>query len=256
VGERTSYPPGTFSWADLGTTDAASATRFYTELFGWEAEEMPAGEAGTYTMLRLSGRDVAGLYRRDASVSPPAWLSYVTVADADDVVARAEQAGATVVQPPFDVLDAGRTAVLRDPTGAHFALWEPRRQIGAGVVNDPGAMCLNQLNTADPAVAQRFYTEVFGWRVDFAGTDEQAYWGLFNDGRLNGGMMPLPPGSPAPSHWLVYFTAADLDATAAAAEPLGGRLLVPPTAVPAGRIAVVADPQGAVFALFEGRVDQ
>jgi predicted enzyme related to lactoylglutathione lyase len=254
VGERTSYPPGTFSWTDLGTTDAVSATRFYTELFGWEAEETPAGE-GTYAMLRLSGRAVAGLYGRDASVAPPAWLSYVTVADADDVAARAEQAGATVVEPPFDVADAGRTAVLRDPTGASFALWQPGVHVGAAVVNDPGAMCLNQLNTSDPAVAERFYTDVFGWRIDFAGNDEQAYWGLFNDGRLNGGMMPLPAGSPAPSHWLVYFTSADLDASAAEAERLGGRVLVPPTAIPSGRIAVLADPQGAVFALFEGRVD-
>ena len=254
MGERTSYPAGTFSWADLGTTDATGAKAFYTGLFGWEPEDLPAGP-GTYTMLRQGGRDVAGLYERGADQGPPAWLSYVTVASADDVAERARQAGATVAQEPFDVMTAGRMAVLQDPVGAFFAGWEPRDNIGAGVVNDPGAMCLNQLNTSDPVEAQRFYGAVFGWRFEFAGTDAQAYWGIYNADRLNGGMMPFPPGGGAPSHWLVYFTTDDLDAAAERIQELGGRVVVGPMSIPAGRIAVALDPQGATFALFEGRVD-
>ena len=254
MGERTSYPPGTFSWADLGTTDAAGATAFYTGLFGWEPEDLPAGP-GTYTMLRQGGRDVAGLYERAAAHGPPAWLSYVTVAGVDEATERARQAGATVVEEPFDVMTAGRMALLQDPTGAVVALWEPRDNIGAGVVNDPGAMCLNQLNTSDPGAAQSFYAAVFGWRFEFTGTDAQAYWGIYNGDALNGGMMPLPPGGGAPSHWLVYFTAVDIDQAVERVDRLGGRVVVGPLPIPAGRIAVAFDPQGAAFALFEGRVD-
>ena len=253
MGERTSYAPGTFCWADLTTTDAARAKAFYGELFGWEAEDMPAGEAGTYTMLRLDGRDVCGLAERaDAT---PAWLSYVSVEDVDARSARAGELGATVLQEPFDVLDAGRMALVQDPTGAVLALWQPRRHPGAALVNDPGAMCLNQLNTPEPEVAQRFYGELFGWRIEPVGTDEQPYWGVYNGGALNGGMMALPAGAEAPPHWLVYFTTPDLDAAAQAIGRLGGRVVVAPMAVPGGRIAVAQDPQGAAFALFEGDVD-
>ena len=253
MGERTSYAPGTFCWADLATTDAAGAKAFYGELFGWEGEDMPAGEAGTYTMLRLGGREVCALYER--SDATPAWLSYVTVEDADVSSARAGELGGTILQEPFDVLVAGRLALLQDPTGAVLALWQPGRHPGAALVNDPGCMCLNQLDTGDPEVAQRFYRDLFGWRIEFTGTDEQPYWGVYNGDALNGGMMPLPAGGRAPAHWLVYFTTPDLDAAAQAIGRLGGRVTVAPMSVPAGRIAVAQDAQGAAFALFEGDVD-
>ena len=254
MGERTSYAPGTFCWADLATTDAAAAKEFYGELFGWEGHDVPAGEAGTYTLLRLDGKDVCALYERSDG-TPPAWLSYVSVEEVHASSARAGDLGAAVVQEPFDVMDAGRMALLRDPTGAILALWQPGRHPGAALVNDPGAMCLNQLNTTDPETAQRFYHALFGWRIEFVGTEQQPYWGLYNADALNGGMMPLPPETQAPPHWLVYFTAADLDAAAEAIGRLGGRLLVAPMAIPSGRIAVAEDPQGAAFALFEGEVD-
>ncbi len=255
MGERTSYQPGTFCWTDLGTTDAAAAKAFYGRLFGWEAEDFPAGDAGTYTMLRLDGRDACALYEHGPEKGPPAWLSYVSVADAGDATERARTSGANVIQDPFDVVDAGRMAVVQDPTGALLALWEAGTQIGAGVVNDPGALCLNQLNTSDPEAAQSFYADLFGWRVESVGTGDQAYWGIYNGENLNGGMMPLPPEGGAPSHWLVYFTASDLDASVTLVNQLGGRELVPPMPIESGRIAVAQDPQGAAFALFEGRVD-
>lgn len=254
MGERTGYTPGTFCWTDLSTVDAAGAKAFYGDLFGWEAVDVPV-EGGTYTMLRLGGRDVCALSERGADQGPPAWLSYVSVTDAGDAADAARRAGATVVVEPFDVMASGRMSVLRDPTGAFFAVWQPGDHIGASLVNDPGCLCLNQLNTTDPEAARHFYAAVFGWRIESVGTDEEPYWGIFNEEGLNGGMMSLPEGAGAPSHWLVYFTVADLDGSVTRVGELGGRVLVPPMPVGSGRIAVATDPQGAAFALFEGRVD-
>lgn len=270
MGERTGYEAGTFSWTDLGTTDAAGAKAFYTGLFGWEPEDVPVDGGGVYTMLRVDGKTVGALYESE-DVPHPAWLSYVTVEDADATAARARELGANVITEPFDVMTAGRMAVLQDPTNAVFAIWQPNESIGAELVNDPGSMALNQLNTSDPDAAQGFYADLFGWRAEFTGTDEQDYWGLYNGDNLNGGMMPLPEQAAeagAPSHWLVYFTTADLDAGIAKITELGGAVMVPPMEISGGssspgaepepalsRIAVAQDPQGAVFALFEGRVD-
>ncbi|MGH2953641.1 MAG: VOC family protein [Solirubrobacterales bacterium] len=256
MGERTSHTPGTISWADLATTDADGAKAFYGGLFDWELEDLPVPDAPPYTMARIEGKSVAALYQRGAEVpGPPAWLSYVTVEDADATASRAGELGATTISEPFDVLEAGRMAVLQDPTGAVFAIWQAGSSIGAELVNDPGAMCVNQLNTSDPEAAQTFYADLFGWRFEAVEGGDQPCWGIYNGERLNGGMMPQPPGAGAPSHWLAYFTTTDLDGSVARIEELGGRTVVAPMPIPAGRIAVAQDPQAATFALFEGRVD-
>ena len=127
--------------------------------------------------------------------------------------------------------------------------------IGAELVNDPGALCLNQLNTTDVDSAQTFYSELFGWSIEYNGSDAGDYWGLYNDGTLNGGLMALPPETPAPPHWLAYFTVSDLDDSVSLIGTLGGGIVVEPMDIESGRIAVAHDPQGAVFALFEGEVD-
>lgn len=255
MGRRTSYPSGTFCWTDLGTTDSAAATAFYAGLFGWRAEVLPDQGTGAYTLLRADDALVAALY--DMTQSPhPAWLSYVSVTDVDATAARVADVGGRLLRPASDVGTSGRMALVADPTNAVFALWQAADHFGAELVNDPGALCLNQCNTSDPEAAQRFYTELFGWRVEPTGTEEQAYWGLYNGETLNAGMMPLPPGSPAPSHWLVYFTVESLDAAASTIAELTGSVIVPPTVIPGGgRFLVASDPQGAVFALFEGQVD-
>jgi len=255
MGERSEYVAGTFCWADLGTTDPAAATSFYGALFGWEAVDMPAGDGVTYTMLHLGDHTVAALYDKGAQPGPPAWLCYVSVEDAAITAQRAQDAGGAVLGDVIDVFDSGRLAIVQDPTGAVVGLWQPARHIGATLVNDPGAMCMNQLNTTDPEAARTFYESVFGWTFHPVGTDDEPYWGSNNRGSLNAGMMPLPPGAGAPSHWLVYFTTADLDGSTDRIGELGGAVPVPATAVPAGRFAVAVDPQGAAFALFEGRTD-
>ncbi len=253
MGERTGYAPGTFCWTDLGTSDPGGAKGFYTGLLGWDPEDVPVGDGQTYTMLRIGGKSVCALYQQQAD-APPAWLSYVSVEDADAIAGKALELGATAISEPFDVLTVGRMAVLKDPQGAVFAIWEPKESFGTELVNDPGAMVLNQLNVADPEAARQFYPALFGWRLEQA-SEDPPYWGIYNGDGLNGGMMDLPPGSDAPSHWLVYFTSEDLDGAAGRIGELGGRVAVPPTPIPAGRILVARDPQGAHFALFEGRVD-
>ena len=162
--------------------------------------------------------------------------------------------GGAVHAGPFDVMDAGRMALVADPQGAVVALWRPGRHIGATVVNEPGAMSLNQLNTSDPEAATRFYGDLLGWDVVKQETGGPDYWGIYNDGALNGGMMELA-GAHAPPHWQVYFGAEDAAAAVARVGELGGGTFLAPTDVPGGRLAVVHDPQGAAFAFFAGRFD-
>jgi predicted enzyme related to lactoylglutathione lyase len=254
MGERTTHPPGTFSWTDLATIDPDDAKRFYTGLFGWEFEDQPIPGDAVYTTLRKDGKDVAGLFKAGEGM-PTFWGSYVTVESADSAAARATELGGTLMMEPFDVMDVGRMATIQDPTGAVVSAWEPHGSIGANLVNVPGALTLNQLNTTDPQAAERFYTELFGWRTEQVAEGETPYWGIFLGDRLNGGMMQLPPDAGAPSHWLNYFGTADVDADAGRIGELGGQVTLPPMDVPGGRILVAQDPQGAFFGLFAGRFD-
>jgi uncharacterized protein len=253
MAERERYSPGTFCWADLGTTDAAAAKEFYPRVFGWEAVDTPAGDDATYTMFRIDGRDVAALYELDEeqrSSLTPHWSSYVSVEDVDALTPRVRELGGEVLAEPFDVTEAGRTAAVRDPTGALLNLWQPRRQAGAGRVNDPGCMVWNELASPDPARARDFFAELLGWTVD---PEESGYGVIRLNGALNGGIRPPQEGEPA--HWLVYFTVTSCDDAVAAIGEAGGSVIAGPMDTPVGRVAAVADPQGAAFALWEGEVD-
>jgi predicted enzyme related to lactoylglutathione lyase len=204
-------------------------------------------------MAKIGGRSAAAMYQ--SSDRHPAWASYVTVDDVDATAARVPELGGTPMGEPFDVMDTGRMALFQDPTGAVLALWQPGTSIGAEVVNGHGMLSLNQLNTSDPDAAQHFYEALFGWRIEQMASTEMPYWGIYNGDRVNAGMAPLPPGAPAPSHWLVYFGIDDLDAANEQIRSSGGTVMVEPREVPGGRILVAQDPQGAVFALFAGRFD-
>jgi len=246
---------------DLATTDPAGAKAFYGELFGWEAEDMPAGEAGIYTMLSLGGDEVCALYELDAERReqgiPPHWFSYVSVEDADATASRARELGGMVYGEAFDVLDAGRMAIIQDPTGGVLAAWQPRAHIGARRVNDPGCLTWNELQTRDPETTATFYSGLFDWTTEPIEEDgELAYVTLKNVGSSNGGMLPMSEQhGDAPSYWLAYFTVPSCDGAVARVLELGGEVLVRPLDIGAGRISVVRDPQGAVFALFEGETD-
>ena len=258
MGKRTSYAPGTFSWADLGTTDAEGAKSFYGRLLGWRGEDMPAGEGMVYTMLRLDGDDVAALYAMQQTEQPPAWLSYITVEDIEVSAQRAGELGATVMTGPLDVLDAGRMVLLSDPQGAVVALWQARGHVGASRVNDPGCMGWNQLTTTDVEGAERFYGDLLGWTMERDPGDDSSYAIIRNGTAMNGGLMALTPemaSAGVPPHWDVFFTVADLEASLATTTDAGGSVLVPPMSAGPGQFAVVADPQGAAFCLYAGEVD-
>jgi predicted enzyme related to lactoylglutathione lyase len=240
MGKRTSYPPGTFSWVDLVTPDLAGATAFYAGLLGWE----PDGGDGVPALWRLEGDAVAGL--SPANGAAPAWTSYVTVDDVEEAAARAREAGGSV---PCDVVDAGagRTALLRDPLGAAFAVWQPRGHIGAERVNDVGCLCMNELVTSDVHAAAGFYERLFGWTTEIAGEGPSM---VLNGGNLNAAMFPSPDGV-AP-YWRACFTVEDAGRAVRRARELGGRALGEPVDIGHGSIAMLADPQGTVFTVFAG----
>jgi predicted enzyme related to lactoylglutathione lyase len=258
MGERTTYAPGTFSWADLSTTDQDAGKQFYSQLFGWTAVDNPVGDGVVYSMMQISGKDVAAIspqpeQQRDAGV-PPVWNSYVTVESADAAAERAQKLGATVHAPAFDVMDVGRMAVIQDPQGAFFMVWEPKQHIGASLVNAPGALSWNELATADPEASAGFYRELFGWKVEPFEGMPMTYLGIQNaEGHGNGGIRSAMENEP--TYWLVYFGTADADADTAKATELGATVLAPPMDIGVGKIAVLQDPQGAVFALYAGRFD-
>ncbi|MGF1470783.1 MAG: VOC family protein [Rubrobacteraceae bacterium] len=262
MGKRSRYEPGTFCWVDLATTDPAGAANFYGALFGWQTEDIAGGEGGTYTMFHLDGEQICALYeiepgRREQGV-PPHWSSYVGVEDVDATSSRARELGGTVLGEPREVLDMGRMAVIADPAGATFASWEPRTWAGAGRVNDPNCFAWNDLQTRDPRAAMDFYSSLFGWEMlPMEENGELAYVVLRNAGLSNGGIMPMDERhGDVPPYWLVYFVVHSCDETVSRTRELGGEVLAEPMEIGAGRISVLKDPQGAVFAIFEGETDE
>jgi predicted enzyme related to lactoylglutathione lyase len=250
MGQRTSYPPGTFSYAELATGDAAAAKDFYAGLFGWEYEDVPMGDdEQVYTLVFKEGSQVAALYASDDQ--PPHWNCYVTVTSVEGSAATAGEHGGSVVARPFDVMGLGRMAVIADPGGAALCLWEPHTHIGAQLVNTPGAMTWNDLVTSDPEAAARFYGVLFGWRVEQI-PNAGGYRLIYNGERTNGGIMPVEAG---PTSWMPYFGHEDVERVAAEIEGRGGRLFNGPLQMPKGAVAIVADPQGAVFAVWTGEYD-
>jgi uncharacterized protein len=246
-----------FSWVDLATTDPEAAKSFYSALFGWEPADRP-GAAGTYTVFRRDGSDVAGCFAQpDGDGAPPHWNSYVTVVDAAAVSARAAELGGAVTMPAANVEGIGRMAVISDPAGAMLALWEPHGHVGAGLVNAPGALCWNDLGTTDVDRAMEFHGALFGWtfheRLD---DDPLRYMRIHNGETENGSIHQQGEDERgSPPHWDAYFATSDLDATSSRVGELGGEVVVPPLEVPAGRVSVVLDPQGAAFGLFDGPLD-
>jgi predicted enzyme related to lactoylglutathione lyase len=252
--ERTQYAPGTPSWIDLSTTDRAAAKEFYSALFGWTYEDQQAGPDATYTMASLKGATVAGMADlmsdQVAQGVPPHWQSYVTVADADATATAATSAGGTVLAGPFDVVDAGRMAVLQDPTGAVVAIWQPVNHIGAGLVNEHGTLTWNELMSPDVEKAAGFYKAVFGWDAETNTAGGMTYTEFKVGGQSIAGAM-APPMEGIPPVWGIYFAVDDTDATVAEATRRGATLINGPVDIPVGRFAVLMDPQGAVFSVIK-----
>jgi predicted enzyme related to lactoylglutathione lyase len=181
--------------------------------------------------------------------APPHWNAYVTVKSADESAKRAQELGARLLAPAFDVMDAGRMAVLQDPQGAVFQVWQANKHIGAKILREPGTLGWTELMTNDTGAATTFYTSLFGWTPKVS--PEYTEFSVGNT--PDAGMMKIDPKwGNVPPNWMPYFQVNDADATAAKATELGGRVMTGPTDIPnVGRFAVVADPQGAVFAVIK-----
>jgi len=277
VNERDGYPVGVPCWVDTAQPDPEAAVAFYGGLFGWEFEDTVPPEApGHYFIGRLRGRDVAAIGSpTDDSLPRPVWNTYICVDSADATTAKVKSAGGTVLSEPFDVPAAGRMAVFADPAGAVFSVWQAREFKGAQLVNGPGTWSWSDLNTRDMKAATDFYGAVFGWEADtseaggeYAMLRRPGYGDFLEtldpDLRKRMAEEKAPPGfedvvgwmvrmtseqfsDDTPSHWGVTIGVEDTDATVDKAGALGAKVLVPPMDVPPVRIAVLADPQGAVF---------
>jgi uncharacterized protein len=253
MSERTGYEPGTPCWTELaGIPDLDAAEAFYRELLGWE---IPAGEdsarLGGYRRAKLGGRDVAGASPVMQDGQPCEWNTYVSVADAEATIAKVREAGGTVIVEPMDVMGMGKMAIFNDPIGATCGLWEPGSFAGAEVVNEDGSCGWNELGTRDPAAAREFYGQVFGWTVEEQEMPGMGTYYVWKDGEhARGGMVDITNMAPdAPSSWLVYFTVADADAAAETTRANGGQVFNGPFDISVGRLAIVADPHGAMFAV-------
>jgi uncharacterized protein len=292
--ERDGYITGVPCWVDASEPDPEAAVEFYGGLFGWEFEDvMPPGPEGNYFIARHEAAsssifDVSGASRSGdvaavrsiPEAAPPAamWNTYFWVDNADDCATKVREAGGDIVREPFDFMDACRMAVVTDPEGAVFGIWDAKEHKGARLVNDPGAVVFNGLNTRDVEGARSFYGSVFGWQTGAIGGGAEG-WTLpgygdwlerehhpqlrkkmvqagapegFED--VVGSIIPIADDQPeTPPHWSVTFATDDADATARKASELGGQVIVPPFDAPWStstytiRITVIGDPQGATF---------
>jgi predicted enzyme related to lactoylglutathione lyase len=267
--EPRTYPHGVPCWVDTEQPDTDAARAFYGGLFGWEFEDV--APAASYAIARLDGRDVAAI--GSAADAAPAWNTYVAVDDADSTAARVTRLGGAVLAGPQDAGPGGRFAICADGQGAEFRLWQPRRRLGAQLVNVPGSWNFSGLSTPDPAAARAFYDALFGWEadevVDFAATWRRPGYGdhlaatVDPEIRTRQAQVQAPPEfadviawlKPADStesaRWQVTFAVADRDDSVARAERLGGKVVGDPVQDGWTRTAAIRDPQGAELTLSE-----
>jgi predicted enzyme related to lactoylglutathione lyase len=255
MSKRTSYTPGTPCWVELGTPDIEATASFYGDLLGWEIPELPnSAELGGYRRAKKNGADVAGVAPLMAEGQPPAWNTYVSVADAAATSAAVGEAGGQVIVEPMDVMGLGTMGVFSDPAGAVCGVWQPGTFPGAALVNEYGSFGWNELGTRDTSAAKAFYGAVFGWETEDQDMGEMGTYTTWKVGdAMVGGMLDITgvvPGE-VPPHWLVYFTVEDADAAVEKVKAGGGDLRFGPVDIPVGRFAVVTDQFGAAFAVMQ-----
>jgi predicted enzyme related to lactoylglutathione lyase len=249
---------GKFCWVELQTTDVDAAKRFYGGLLGWDLADMPM-PSGNYAMASVGGKSVAGLLaqapdQKKQSV-PPSWLSYVAVDNVEASAGKGAELGGTLLVPPM-AMGPGKFAVLTDPAGAMFALWQAGQSMGPFLYGETGALGWNELYSSNVDRAAPFYAKLFGWKPeqsDMASGKYTVFKAADEDATIVAGMMEKPPElAEAPSFWGVYFCVADTDKAAARVKELGGKLLEDPMEIPGiGRFAPAADPQGATFSIIK-----
>jgi uncharacterized protein len=245
------YEQGTPSWVELVTPDQKAAQGFYASLFGWEYDDNDMGEMGHYYIATLEGSQIGGVGGQMPGMEghPAYWGVYLAVDDVDAASAKVAPAGGKIEAGPFDVDEAGRMAAIQDPTGARVGLWQAGKTTGTQRANEPGTPTWNECVTPDVPAAVAFYSAVLGMGSEEMDMGEAGTYTVLKnaEGRQVGGAMN-PPMEGVPPHWNIYFNVEDLDASATRAEELGGKTMVPAFEVPGvGRMAMVADPQGANF---------
>jgi predicted enzyme related to lactoylglutathione lyase len=251
------HAPGSFCWFELATTDQNAAKKFYTSLFGWSVDDSPMGPDDFYSMFKLDGHQTGAAYtmrkEQRAQGVPPHWMLYIAVADADQAVSKTAQLGGTVLAPAFDVMDVGRMAVIQDPTGAIFSVWQAKKNQGVTIGGVDNTVCWADLSTPDPGRAKNFYSGLFAWELTTSPNDPSGYLHIKNGEHFIGGIPPAEHRDKhIPPHWLLYFQVADAKAATDKATQLGAKILMPlMTMEKVGTWSIVADPQGAVFALFK-----
>ena len=250
VTRDTAWPPGTPCWIDLAVNDISQASAFYTGLFGWFVQPGPP-EAGGYAMCLKDDRPVAGIGPKQGPGTPAAWTAYLASDNLDETVSKIKTAGGLTLMEPLEVMDVGRMAVAADPGGAVFGLWQAQAAYRGGPGQRPGSLCWNENISRAYDQNQAFYQAVFGYEYGDLSADGYDNATLKLNGTEVGGIGETGSSAPAdePAHWSTYFGAADTDAAARAASAAGGRVIQPPRDSPYGRIAVVADDQGATFSL-------
>ena len=254
-----SHPPGEFCWYDLFSKDLAASKTFYAGLFGWTADDQPTEGEGSepYTMFVQSGDTVAGGGQMNREMleggTPPSWNAYVSVERLEPVLERVTAAGGTVIFPPVDVFDVGRLAYFANPEGAILALWQPKSNVGATRVDEPGTVCWVELATRDLARATAFYREVFGWHdVENPHGPPSGYRTMTLGAKNVGGILQMTEEwGEMPAHWSVYFEVDDAAASAERVKQLGGEVKFGPFETPVGQIAVCTDDGGAHFYLMQ-----
>jgi len=246
------WPDGTPCWYDVVTTDRAPLWAFYAAVFGWEIADQ-GEQFGHYAVALVGARSVAGIGEGPV-VGTPAWTTYLATSDLDATLAKVAGNGGTVVMPAMDIAESGRMALATDPNGALFGLWQAMTMVGAALVNEPGGVVWNDNVSHDPARAREFYTALFGYTYnsDDEGTPEYTTIDGAGPGNTIGGIGTLGEGDAGPARWNTYFAVADVPAVTAAAAAAGGTVVKEPFDTPFGQMAVLADPQGAVFTVGSG----
>ena len=247
---------GSFVWQELLTSDPDAAQPFYKSLIGWETSLWEEGEQ-PYTMWMKGEVAVGGLMtlpdEAKAMGAPPHWLSYIGTPQVDATVEKAKGLGAKPLFGPMDIPKVGRIAVMADPQGAVFAIFQPAGEEPPQVTPSCGT-------SSPPPISPprlNFYQALFGLEkgdaMDMAAMGASGIYQIIKHGGQDiGGIFNKPAEMPGPSAWTVYFSVNDVDGAAPRAKELGGQVLAGPMDVPDGRIAHIMDPQGAVFALHSG----
>ncbi len=251
--DRDSYPEGAPCWADVMSHDAQAAGQFYRAVFGWDLEDM-GPEYGHYTVATMDGKMIAAISPPppDGDSLPPAWTVYLKSTDVAGTAQMVEKAGGTVAMPPMEVPTQGHMMLATDPTGATFGVWQPGGHNGAQLFNEDGAMIWAELHTRGGAAADAFYEQVFPLTGRSMGDLGMEYTMFKSGDDMVAGRAELgPEQSAVPPHWLVYFQVPDTDAAVAKIRELGGTVSLEPQDTSYGRMAFVADPAGARFAVIK-----